>query len=130
MPKPSCRRSPVIPPSARQPGALAALRLSTLTSATTSPGRQRAAIQLCTQRLDYTLIGEAADLGVSAHKTSPFERPFLSSWLRRPQEYDAVVWSHVDRAVRSVAQHDRVDRLGSVAQPHTRVRNARSGLPT
>ncbi|MER5535493.1 recombinase family protein [Streptomyces mirabilis] len=103
MPKPSCRRSPVIPPSARQPGALAALRLSTLTGATTSPGRQRAAIQLCTQRLGYTLIGEAADLGVSAHKTSPFERPFLSSWLRRPQEYDAVVWSHVDRAVRSVA---------------------------
>ncbi|MDV9172907.1 recombinase family protein [Streptomyces sp. W16] len=70
---------------------------------TTSPARQRATIQLCADRLDFALIGEAADLGVSARRTSPFERPSLSPWLGRPQEYNAVVWSHVDRAVRSVA---------------------------
>lgn len=117
MPKPSSPQVPPTSPSTAQPRAVAALRLSTLPRSTTAPGRQRAAIQLCTERLDFTLIGEASDLGVSARKTYPFERPSLSSWLRRPAEYDAVVWSHVDRAVRSVAhmaelitwgrQHDR-----------------------
>ncbi|MGY1579720.1 recombinase family protein [Streptomyces sp. MN13] len=70
---------------------------------TTSPGRQRAAIQVCAEQLGLVLIAEAADLGVSARNRSPFERPALSSWLQRPHEYDAIVWSHVDRAVRSVA---------------------------
>ncbi|MEU5200353.1 recombinase family protein [Streptomyces scabiei] len=78
------------------------MRLSTLTVVTTSPGRQRACIQQCTEQLGFTLIAEAADLGVSARKMSPFERPSLSAWLRRPDAYDAIVWSHVDRAVRSV----------------------------
>ncbi|MCX5558370.1 recombinase family protein [Streptomyces sp. NBC_00038] len=117
MLKPSSQQASPTSLSAGQPRALAALRLSCLTSVTTSPGRQRAAIQLCAEQLDFTLIGEASDLGISARRTSPFERPSLSSWLRRPQEYNAVVWSHVDRAVRSVAhmaelitwgrQHDR-----------------------
>ncbi|MGW3986782.1 recombinase family protein [Streptomyces sp. NPDC004830] len=70
---------------------------------TTSPGRQRASIQLSARRLGYTLIAEASDLGVSARSMSPFERPSLSTWLRRPHAYEAIVWSHVDRAVRSVA---------------------------
>lgn len=54
-------------------------------------------------KLGFTLIAEASDLGVSARQTSPFERPSLSSWLRQPHEYEVVIWSHVDRAVRSVA---------------------------
>ncbi|WP_460107900.1 recombinase family protein [Streptomyces sp. YKOK-J1] len=82
--------------------ALGVVRLSAVTGVTTSPGRQRAAILLCAERLRLTVVAEAADLGVSARRTSPFERPSLSSWLQRPEEYDAVVWSHVDRAVRSV----------------------------
>ncbi len=103
MPKSSCAQAPPTSPSGGQPHALAVLRLSNVTSVTTSPARQRATIQLCAERLNFALIGEAADLGVSACQTSPFERPSLSSWLCRPQEYSAVVWSHVDRAVRSVA---------------------------
>jgi DNA invertase Pin-like site-specific DNA recombinase len=79
------------------------VRLSYLTDVTTSPGRQRTSIQLCAQRLGFTLIAEASDLGVSARKMSPFERPSLSAWLKHPDEYEAIVWSHVDRAVRSVA---------------------------
>ncbi|WP_406376797.1 recombinase family protein [Streptomyces sp. NBC_00647] len=88
-----------------------------MTGATTAPGRQRATIQLCAEQLGFTLIGEASDFGVSARKTSPFDRPCLSPWLRRPHEYTAVMRSRVDRAVRSVAhmveliawgrQHDR-----------------------
>ncbi|MFI7009912.1 recombinase family protein [Streptomyces sp. NPDC050145] len=71
---------------------------------TTSPGRQRAAIQLAARRLGLTVIAEATDLGVSARQASPFDRPGLSHWLRHPGEYSHIIWSHVDRAVRSV-QH-------------------------
>ncbi|MGW0421615.1 recombinase family protein [Streptomyces sp. NPDC003015] len=70
---------------------------------TTSPARQLSTIQVCAERLGLTLVAEALDLGISARGTSPFERPSLSSWLHRPHEYEAVVWAHVDRAVRSVA---------------------------
>lgn len=106
MPNPKPRPATPAPsrvPSPSRPRALAALRLSRLTSVTTSPKRQRSTIQLCADSLGLTLIAEAADLGVSARQTSPFERPALSTWLNRPQAYDAIVWSHVDRAVRSVA---------------------------
>ncbi|MBZ9638592.1 recombinase family protein [Streptomyces sp. PSKA30] len=92
--------------------ALGVVRLSTLTEVTTSPGRQRAAIQRCAERLDLALIAEAADLGVSARRTSPFERPSLSPWLQRPGEYDAIVWSHVDRAVRSVVHMSQLIEWG------------------
>ncbi|WP_194238746.1 recombinase family protein [Streptomyces spongiae] len=93
------------------------MRLSYLTEVTTSPDRQRACIQQCTEQLGFALIAEAADLGVSARKMSPFERPSLSPWLRRPDEYDAIVWSHVDRAVRSVAH---MSELIEWSQQHAR----------
>ncbi|MGV9276922.1 recombinase family protein [Streptomyces griseosporeus] len=89
--------------TAAPPKALGALRLSCVTAATTSPSRQRSAVRLCAEQLGFSLFAEASDLGVSARRTSPFDRPALSPWLRRPHEYDAVIWSHVDRAVRSVA---------------------------
>jgi len=88
------------------------VRLSHLTEVTNSPDRQRAAIQLCAEQLGFSLLAEATDLGVSARKTSPFERPSLSSWLQRPDEYDAIVWSHVDRAVRSVAHMSELIEWG------------------
>ncbi|MEU6391344.1 recombinase family protein [Streptomyces sp. NPDC046939] len=79
------------------------MRLSNVTAVTTSPGRQSATVHQGAERLGLDLIAVAADLGVSARKMSPFERPVLSAWLRKPDEYDFLVWSHVDRAVRSVA---------------------------
>ncbi|WP_353943099.1 recombinase family protein [Streptomyces sp. HUAS MG91] len=86
-----------------EPGrALGVVRLSNVTKVTTSPGRQRATVQYLAEQAGFTLIGEAVDLGVSARATSPFDRPALGPWLRRPGSYEAVVWSHVDRAVRSV----------------------------
>ncbi|KUO18876.1 recombinase [Streptomyces dysideae] len=94
------------------PRALGAVRLSNLTEVTTSPGRQRASIQLCTEQLGFRLIAEATDLEVSARKMSPFERPSLSSWLRCPDEYDAIVWSHVDRAARSVVHMSELIEWG------------------
>ncbi|WP_414721432.1 recombinase family protein [Streptomyces ossamyceticus] len=72
-----------------------------MTSTTRSPSRQRSTIGLAAEQLGLTLVAEAADLGVSAHRTSPFERTGLSPWLRRPDQYEAIVWARVDRAVRS-----------------------------
>ncbi|WP_419184400.1 recombinase family protein [Streptomyces coelicoflavus] len=104
------------PPPSPLPGqqarALGAVRLSNVTRVTTSPGRQRATIRSCAAYLGLTLIAEAADLGVSARKSSPFERPALSPWLQRPTEYDAIVWSHVDRAVRSVVDMSQLIEWG------------------
>ncbi|MFJ3773563.1 recombinase family protein [Streptomyces sp. NPDC090075] len=70
---------------------------------TTSPARQRTVIRLTAERLGFDLVAEASDFGVSARLRSPFERPSLSPWLLMPQAFDAIMWSHVDRAVRSVA---------------------------
>lgn len=88
------------------------MRLSNVTKATTSPGRQRACIQQRTEQLGFVLSAEATDLGVSAREMSPFERPSLSPWLRRPDAYNAIVWSHVDRAVRSVAHMSELIEWG------------------
>lgn len=120
MPKPSLR--PVQQPSllpfvTERPRALAAVRISHLTDVTTAPERQRNTVRMCAEQLGITVIAEAADLGVSARRTSPFERPSLSSWLRRPDEYDAIVWAHVDRAVRSVAD---MRELVAWAKKHAR----------
>ncbi|MFE6470347.1 recombinase family protein [Streptomyces rochei] len=79
------------------------LRLSVLTDETTSPERQREANRGAALSLGIDLADrEAVDLGVSASKTTPFERPELGAWLRRPDEFDALVFWRFDRAVRSM----------------------------
>ncbi|GAA2334452.1 recombinase family protein [Streptomyces cuspidosporus] len=79
------------------------IRLSVLTDETTSPERQREADDRAARELGITFDGrEAEDLDVSASKTSPFERPQLGEWLRRPTEFDALVWWRFDRAIRSM----------------------------
>ncbi|WP_457171543.1 recombinase family protein [Mycobacteroides abscessus] len=80
--------------------ALVVVRLSRVTDATTSPERQVAACEeLCAAR-GYTVVGVAQDLDVSAGKTTPFDRPQLGKWLKRPQDYDVIVFFRVDRIVR------------------------------
>jgi site-specific DNA recombinase len=51
----------------------------------------------------YTVVGRFEDLGVSAGKTTPFERPDLGQWLKpeRLHEWDVLVFSKIDRAFRS-----------------------------
>lgn len=46
------------------------------------------------------MVGVAQDLDVSAGKTTPFDRPQLGKWLKRPQDYDVIVFFRVDRIVR------------------------------
>ncbi|MCX4400820.1 recombinase family protein [Streptomyces sp. NBC_01764] len=82
---------------------VSALRLSVLTDETTSPERQREANRGAAASLGIDLADrEAVDLGVSASKTTPFERPELGAWLRRPDDFDALCFWRFDRAVRSM----------------------------
>lgn len=84
----------------RRPRALIAVRLSRVTDATTSPERQVTACkELCAAR-GYDVVGIAEDLDVSAGKTTPFDRPQLGRCLKRPGEFDVIVFFRVDRVVR------------------------------
>ena len=51
----------------------------------------------------FEVVGSFQDLGVSAGKTTPFERPELGEWLapERLHEWDVLVFSKIDRAFRS-----------------------------
>ncbi|MFJ3286750.1 recombinase family protein [Streptomyces sp. NPDC086669] len=98
---------------------VSALRLSVLTDETTSPERQRAANQSAAHALGIDLGDrEAVDLGVSASKTTPFERPELGAWLRRPDEFDALIFWRFDRAVRSM---DDMSELAKWARDHRKL---------
>ncbi|GAB3803566.1 hypothetical protein GCM10027605_25690 [Micromonospora zhanjiangensis] len=65
----------------------------------TSPERQRRLIE---SDRGLTIIGWAEDLGVSAAKVPPWERPELGEWLRRPEDFDTLAFWKLDRLVRSV----------------------------
>ncbi|MFC6022989.1 recombinase family protein [Plantactinospora solaniradicis] len=70
---------------------------------TTSPERQQATCRACADERRDTIVAWAMDLDVSAITKSPFERPELGVWLRtRHREIDGIVWSRLDRAVRSM----------------------------
>ncbi|WP_245687133.1 recombinase family protein [Streptacidiphilus griseoplanus] len=98
---------------------VSALRLSVLTDETTSPERQREANQRAAASLGIDLADrEAVDLGVSASKTTPFERPELGAWLRRPDDFDALVFWRFDRAVRSM---DDMHELAKWARAHRKM---------
>ncbi|MFE7519791.1 recombinase family protein [Streptomyces halstedii] len=98
---------------------LSVLRLSVLTDETTSPERQRAANRDAGSALGIDLSDrEAVDLGVSASKTTPFERPELGEWLKRPDDYDALVFWRIDRAVRSM---DDMHGLSQWARDHRKM---------
>jgi DNA invertase Pin-like site-specific DNA recombinase len=57
----------------------------------------------------YPIVARFEDLGVSAGKTKPWERPGLQEWLapERLHEWDVLVFSKIDRAFRST--HDCVE---------------------
>ncbi|MEV5514466.1 recombinase family protein [Streptomyces flaveolus] len=98
---------------------LSALRLSVLTDETTSPERQRTANREAAAALNIDLADrEAVDLGVSASKTTPFERPELGAWLERPNDFDALVFWRFDRAVRSM---DDMHALSLWAREHRKM---------
>ncbi|MGP9018898.1 recombinase family protein [Streptomyces sp. BR1] len=88
------------------------IRLSVRTDETTSPERQRESDDIAANALGIDFgegdaLREAVDLDVSASKVGPFDRPQLGEWLKRPEEFDVLVWWRFDRAIRSMADmHD------------------------
>jgi DNA invertase Pin-like site-specific DNA recombinase len=83
---------------------VAAIRLSVLTDETTSPARQLEACQQAAGALGIDIADRIAnDLDVSASKVGPFDRPELGEWLRRPTEFDALIFWRFDRAIRSMS---------------------------
>ncbi|MFD7706998.1 recombinase family protein [Streptomyces sp. NPDC059786] len=79
------------------------IRLSDKTDVTTSPERQRASIENAAAARGAKIAGWAEDIDVSASQKSPWERPELSKWLVRPEQWDALMFWRLDRFVRKVA---------------------------
>ncbi|WP_424640329.1 recombinase family protein [Embleya sp. AB8] len=83
---------------------VAAIRLSVLTDETTSPARQLDGCHNVAGALSIDIADRIAnDLDVSASKLGPFDRPELGEWLRRPDDFDALIFWRFDRAIRSMA---------------------------
>lgn len=98
---------------------LRVIRLSVLTDETTSPERQRASIDGTAAALGIDCADrDAVDLGVSASRTTPFERPELGPWLERPDDFDALICWRFDRLVRSM---DDVHALSTWARDHRKM---------
>ncbi|MEW1551345.1 recombinase family protein [Streptomyces tsukubensis] len=81
---------------------LGARRLSRVTDNSTSFDRQELAINVVTEAIGGVVIDWADDPDVSAAKVAPENRPGLGPWLKRPEEFDAIAWWRLDRAVRSM----------------------------
>jgi DNA invertase Pin-like site-specific DNA recombinase len=100
---------------------LRAIRLSVYREEdpTTSPERQREAINRNAEADGDTIIGEALDLDESAYRKSPFARPDLGDWLHyRMGEFDKVSWSAPDRAIRRMAD---MSDLARWAKEHKKI---------
>lgn len=50
----------------------------------------------------YEIVGWAIDIGVSADKYDPWQRPELGKWLKKPHEFDGMISFKLDRICRSM----------------------------
>ncbi|GAA0599832.1 recombinase family protein [Streptomyces crystallinus] len=99
------------------------VRLSVRTDETTSPERQRESDDQAASALGIDFgtgetLREAVDLDVSASKVGPFERPQLGAWLKRPADFDALVFWRFDRAIRSMGD---MHELAKWAREHRKM---------
>lgn len=89
--------------SLRLLGAIRRSKRTTNEDPTTAPARQEADIRREAEWHRAEIAGWARDLGVSAGDVAPWERPSLGPWLNeRLGEYDGIVWSRYDRAIRNM----------------------------
>jgi site-specific DNA recombinase len=80
---------------------LGVTRLSVWTDESTNPERHRAKIEAYAAAHGHQVIGFADDVDVSG-KIPPAERPELGAWLKRHDEWDALVVAKPDRISRSL----------------------------
>lgn len=84
------------------------VRLSQVTDVTTSPERQKEAIERWAAEAGHTIVGWAVDLDVSG-STDPFERDELGPWLReRTGEFDGLCAAKIDRWARSIVHFSKL----------------------
>ncbi|WP_406484057.1 recombinase family protein [Streptomyces sp. NBC_01568] len=77
------------------------MRLSTLTTETTSPVRQELDLRRLARERGYRVVGVASDLNVSAVRVPPWRRKELGHWLNdRVPEFDVLLFWKLDRLVR------------------------------
>jgi DNA invertase Pin-like site-specific DNA recombinase len=81
---------------------LGARRLSRVKDNSTSFERQGRAITEVAASVGGEVVAWADDPDVSAAKVAPKDRPELGPWFDRPDEFDAIAWWRLDRAVRSM----------------------------
>jgi DNA invertase Pin-like site-specific DNA recombinase len=81
---------------------LGARRLSRVKDNSTSFERQGRAIETVAASIGGKVVAWADDPDVSAAKVAPKDRPELGPWFDRPEEFDAIAWWRLDRAVRSM----------------------------
>lgn len=79
--------------------ALIVVRLSRVTEASTSLERQEEACRKYCADKGFSVVGVAADPGVSA-AVGPFDRPDLKKWFATPEAFDVIVVYRMDRLVR------------------------------
>lgn len=92
--------------------AVGGIRLSSLTEDTTSPERQKALIQAYADANGIEIIGWAIDLDVSA-AIAPWDRPELGQWLKRPDDFELLIFAKLDRAVRRLRDFIDLDEWGT-----------------
>ena len=83
-----------------QPRALGVIRQSKRKEQSTSPARQRAAIEAKAAAMGARLVDVVEDLAVSAFRIPPMKRPKIGKWLARPDDFDVLIYFRQDRFVR------------------------------
>lgn len=76
--------------------------------ASTSPEVQEDKIKGWTALHDATLLGIAVDKDVSGKTVSPWDRPQLGEYLSRPQDFDVLVATKIDRVCRDATEFFRL----------------------
>lgn len=96
----------------RQVRALVSSRVSRLRDDATSPETQSINGEDKALALGATEIYFAEDLDISAFKVSPWLRPDLGSWLRRPDDLDILIVRNIDRLCRNLGDLIKIIEWG------------------
>ncbi|WP_329258360.1 recombinase family protein [Actinoallomurus sp. NBC_01490] len=88
--------------------AVGAIRVSRMRDASTSPEVQEDKIKGWCQLHDAELAGIAVDKDVSGKGVSPWEREDLGKWMSRPQDFDVLVATKLDRVCRDAMEFFRL----------------------
>src|SRR5260370_39641709 len=90
---------------ARADSAVGVIRLSELTDETTSPPRQKEAIQAKAAERGKRIVLWAVDLDISGWKMHPMQRPDLAGKLERTDLFSELIFYRLGRVARPPFPH-------------------------